>query len=67
MQRSLGIHFKLSLPESVIKGVVDASYIAASLDMSRQFMTEGAEPAWRTVWNGLERAEEQFNKALKKM
>lgn len=55
------------LIDLLIKGVVDASSIAASLDMSQQFIAKGAEPAWRTVWHGLERTEQQFERALRTM
>lgn len=52
------------LIDVLIKGVVDAGSIAASLDLSQQFIAKEKEPAWRTVWHGLERTEQQFERAL---
>lgn len=56
-----------TLRNLLIKGIVDTQQIRTELDASSFFVRVAEEPAWRTVWNGFERTEEEFNTALAEM
>ncbi|WP_420133869.1 P-loop NTPase fold protein [Rhodopseudomonas sp.] len=51
----------------LVRGVVNANSIHAELKASRFFVTSADEASWRTVWHWMERSDEEFDVALKKM
>jgi hypothetical protein len=55
------------LINTLARGVINADDICSSLDQSMYFVTTTAQPAWRTVWYGLERSEEEFQDAYLKL
>lgn len=55
------------LVEMLDHGLFDSVKIQACLDQSSWFVKPEEEPAWRTVWYGIERDEDAFNNAVTKM
>jgi hypothetical protein len=55
------------LVDYLIRGILDPKAIQACLNASRFFVKVADEAPWRTVWNYMERSEEEFDAALKKM
>jgi hypothetical protein len=55
------------LVDYLVRGMLDSKKIQACLDASRFFVTVADESPWRTVWHYMERSEEEFDTALKKM
>jgi len=51
----------------LVQGIVDESDISRSLAHSPFFVRPEDEPAWRTIWFGLERTEEQFSRAVSEL
>ena len=55
------------LIEMLDHGLFDLAKIQACMDQSSGFVKPDEEPAWRTVWFGIERDEVAFNNAVAKM
>ncbi|MCP1561423.1 UNVERIFIED_ORG: hypothetical protein J2W75_004826 [Methylorubrum zatmanii] len=55
------------LTDLLVKGVVDAEGIRADLDASSYFVLVADEPAWRTVWYGIERTDAEVADAFARM
>ncbi len=55
------------LCDLLFKGMADPSMWRESLDQSAYYVDLGAEPAWRAVWHGFERDQEDFDHALVEM
>lgn len=55
------------LSELLVKGFVDGEGLRTYLDSCESFSAPDEEPAWRTVWHGIERTDEAFNKACNLM
>lgn len=51
----------------ICEGRVDGEEINSSLRHSAYFLAPDEEPAWQTVWYGIEREPEQFRKAFETM
>lgn len=56
-----------SLVALLVRGLVDAAAIRRDLDASSFFVVVADEPAWRTVWHGLERTDAEVAAALAAM
>lgn len=55
------------LCDLLFKGMANAGSWRESLDRSSYYVNVDTEPAWRTVWNGSERDEQDFDHALREM
>lgn len=53
--------------ELLFKGLVNPSLLRESLELSKYFIDVSTEPAWRTVWHGFERSENEFENAVIEM
>lgn len=52
------------LVDILLRGIVSATEIRASLDRSSYYVNPKNETAWRILWHGLDRSEEDFDRAF---
>jgi hypothetical protein len=55
------------LCDLLFKGVVNQNSLLESLNNSKYYVDVSSEAAWRTVWHGFERTEQEFDAALTEM
>nr|WP_269748157.1 P-loop NTPase fold protein [Alteripontixanthobacter muriae] len=54
------------LEDVLVRGSINVEEVRSTISQSTYYVSSSEEPAWRTVWYGWERSEEEFENALKR-